>query len=310
MSSPIQVTRTDPIYFNVSLEEFNLDYCLDSAQCFSWNRINFNGGLAWKGVLNESEVVVRQLPDALQVYGDATAGNIARFFSLDSREFRFADVIKSLVIESENDEVLVTALNAFPGLRILRQPAWETIACFISSQNSNVAMIRERVNLLAAKFGNRVGNSYIFPSPSIVASASLSDLLTCKMGYRAPFLKEAAELITRGDFDISELQRMSFEKARQALLELPGVGPKVADCVCLFGLGHLNSFPVDTHVFQVLNEFYNAELRNLQGDKRSLSYDDLASFGSRKFGAYCGYGQQYLFHLHRVAKHKLENIYQ
>ena len=313
MQGIASLTVTEPTFsIDVSFNDFNLNHTLGSAQSFTWTKIDSTEFPTWHGAINGKFVMALQQPTSVNFYTEVSKADIVKYFSFDDGKFKFSDVMKSLVIESEHDEVLLAALEAFPGLRILRQAPWETIASFICSQNSNVAMIRERVKLLCEKFsGVNVAPSHgnyehlVFPSPQQIAFASLEDLLACKMGYRAAYLKQSAELIASGQFDLTKLKKMNYSDSRNYLLSLPGVGPKVADCICLFSLGHTNAFPIDTHVFQILNDFYNSELRNLQGDKRNLSYDDLALFSNKKFGQYCGYAQQYLFHLHRVARYKL-----
>ncbi|MDP3742345.1 MAG: DNA glycosylase [Candidatus Micrarchaeota archaeon] len=313
--STLQIVKNncDVVEFPLSFQEFNLDYTLESAQCFTWNKIDLKNTKAWQGIIQGTSVTAIQHPDHLAVYSDLPREKIAQYFSLDTAGFSLGNVLKSLVIESENDEVLLTALKQFPGLRILRQDVWETIASFICSQNSSVEMIQQRVNLLSQRFGTKLkGNAsggFAFPPSIAIATASEEDLQACKLGYRVPYLKNSAMLIANSEFSLEELKKMRFEEARQYLMSLPGVGPKVADCICLFSLGHLNAFPVDTHVFKLLADFYAEDLKNLQGNRKNMRYDDLTAFASHKFGDYCGYGQQYLFHLHRVARTKLENFY-
>ena len=299
------LTLTEPAFsIDVSLNDFNLGHTLGSAQCFTWKQLPLDSDefSAWTGFIKNKKVTVLQRPEVLEVFTDLPKSDVEYFFSLDSQDFAFQDVLKSLVIESEHDETLLSAIQMFSGLRLLRQDVWETIACFISSQNSNVDMIGQRVNLLCEKFGEKIQSGYLFPLPSAIANASLDDLNACKMGYRSSYLKDSASMIASGEFSLVELQKMDFQSARAYLLTLPGVGPKVADCICLFSLNHLSAFPVDTHVFQILNDFYEVELRHLQGNRKNLRYEDVVLFANKKFGNYCGYAQQYLFHLHRVAK--------
>ena len=316
--STLQITKNgcDVVEFPVSLQEFNLDYTLESAQSFTWNKLDLKNVKAWQSIIDGTSVTAIQHPDQLVVYSELPREKIVHYFSLDSKTFSLGNVLKSLAIESENDEVLLTALKQFPGLRILRQDVWETIAGFICSQNSSVEMIRERINLISQRFGTKIkssgggsGSGFGFPPSIAIATASEEDLIACKLGYRAPYLKNTAMLIANDEFDLEELKKMPFQQARAYLMTLPGVGPKVADCICLFSLGHLNAFPVDTHVFKLLTDFYAEDLQNLRGNRKNIRYDDLTAFASHKFGDYCGYAQQHLFHLHRVARTKLENFY-
>ncbi len=162
---------------------------------------------------------------------------------------------------SEEDEYLKQAALSGWGIRILRQELWEMIITFIISQQNNIPRIKRCVRLLCERYGeimhNFRGETYFaFPEPEALASAELDELLACNLGYRARYVKETAQMVMEGLVSLDSLCQMKHEEAKKELLKLCGVGVKVAECVCLFALHHVDAFPVDTHIAQVLELHY------------------------------------------------------
>lgn len=161
----------------------------------------------------------------------------------------------------EEDPYLIQAARMGWGIRILRQDLWETIVTFIISQQNNIPRIRRCVRSLCERYGreqaNFRGESYhAFPGPKELAGAKLEELKACNLGYRARYILESARMAAEGRFSLEELQSMGYEEAKDTLLKLCGVGVKVAECVCLFALHHIDAFPVDTHIAQALAAHY------------------------------------------------------
>ena len=177
------------------------------------------------------------------------------------------------------------AVDALPGLRVLNQPPWEALVSFITSANNNVGRIRKLVNGLM----DRVGQG-MFPSPQCLAETPETILREIGVGYRAPYLIATARRVAEG-FPLNELSTRSYEEAHALLLELPGVGDKVADCVQLFSTGHANAFPVDVWVDRLMREWFHVQART----KRQVRQAAL-----EMFGANAGLIQQYLFHCARM----------
>lgn len=147
------------------------------------------------------------------------------------------------------------------GIRILRQDLWEMTATFILSQQNNIPRIRRCVRLICEKYGekriNFRGEEYFsFPSPEALAGADLEGLKACNLGYRARYIQETAAAAAEGKISLDALKRMDYEEAKKELMKLCGIGKKVADCICLFALHHVEAFPVDTHVSQLLAAHY------------------------------------------------------
>lgn len=161
----------------------------------------------------------------------------------------------------EADSYLKGAAEFGRGIRILRQDVWEMIITFILSQQNNIPRIKSLIRTLCARYGEKResedGKLYnTFPCAESLASASEEELRELKLGYRSKYICKTAKMVARGAFDLPHLSKMSYENARDELMKLPGIGGKVADCICLFALHHMDAFPVDTHIRQALDAQY------------------------------------------------------
>lgn len=147
------------------------------------------------------------------------------------------------------------------GIRILKQDLWEMIITFIISQQNNIPRIRRCIRLLSEKYGaarqDAGGENYFaFPTARALAGARPEDLSACNLGYRGKYILKTAQMVADGEFDLQALYRLPYEEAKKELMKLYGVGIKVAECVCLFALHHVEAFPVDTHITQMLKAHY------------------------------------------------------
>jgi len=194
-----------------------------------------------------------------------------------------------------SDAHLARCIAAFPGLRILRQPFGETLLGFLCSATKQIVQIKQMVALLAerhgtplcrAAFGDAALQLNRLPTWSELALIPEKDLRTCLLGFRARFIAETATFLARHPGWLDETEALPYAAAKLRLMELPGVGEKVADCVLLFGAGRLEAFPVDTWVLKSLARCYG-----LDGWKPA----QVAHFGRAHFGPLAGLAQQYLF---------------
>ncbi len=159
------------------------------------------------------------------------------------------------------DAYLGRAAGLAGGVRILRQPLWEMIVSFLISQQNNITRIRRCIENICEAYGKPMedgtGTRYFsFPEPEALAGLEEDALKACNLGYRSKYVVRAAKCVAEGSFDPEGIRELPYEKAKEALLKLFGVGTKVADCICLFGLHHLEAFPVDTHISQALERHY------------------------------------------------------
>ncbi len=193
------------------------------------------------------------------------------------------------------DPVLAPALAAHEGLRILRQEPWETTAAFLVSANNNVLRIEGILRALARRgdaLGSPWGERHAFPDAATVARLPESRLRALGLGYRAPFLRATARLVASGDVDLDSLVGAPLPEVREALLALPGVGPKVADCIALFALEAGGAFPVDRWVLRAVSEAFFAG--------REVKPREAEAFARARWGDDAGLAQQFLFHAVRT----------
>lgn len=181
------------------------------------------------------------------------------------------------------DRYLLNAAAFGFGIRILRQDLWEMIVSFLISQQNNIVRIRRCIQNICEAYGEERaapdGTKYHgFPTPEALAVLEDDDLKLCNLGYRSKYVVRAAKSVVSGEIDLDKIRQMNYKKTREELLKLFGVGEKVADCICLFGLHHLQAFPVDTHINQALNAHY----------KRG--------FPKRRYHGFQGVMQQYIFY--------------
>ena len=210
--------------------------------------------------------------------------------------FRLDDDLPAIYAQLCRDERLAAAVERHWGLRILRQDPWECLIAFICSQNSNIPRIAGMQETLANTLGGTASLGSLtrrtFPTPEALASAGEARLRELGLGYRARYVAATAETVAAGGLDLLALRDAPYEDAKAALVALPGVGEKVADCVLVFALEQMDAVPIDRWVRRALEEWY------LDGQR--LSYRDLWAWTREAFGPYAGYAQQYLFFRRRA----------
>jgi N-glycosylase/DNA lyase len=196
------------------------------------------------------------------------------------------------------DEPMRNAVAQCRGLRLLRQDPWECLASFICSSSKQIVQIQQIIALLCRRYGSALPvlegaePAWSFPDAARLSSVSETELRECKLGFRAPYLAGTAARIAAGEVDLSQLARLPLAEAREALLALPGVGVKIADCVLLFAYGFAEAFPLDVWVMRAL--------RRLYFPRRGAKIHRLRHFSQTHFGPQAGYAQQYLFHYMRT----------
>jgi N-glycosylase/DNA lyase len=186
------------------------------------------------------------------------------------------------------DPVLRRILPHTTGIAIMRQDPWECLVSFVISAFNNIPKIRLSVEHLCRRFGEPLpAGGYAFPTAARLADARLPALRACVLGYRAPYVRGVARAVADQKAAPSRLTTVPYEEAREALLALPGVGEKVADCVLLFSLGHTEAFPVDVWVQRGVQEAYFRGRRRTPGA--------IGEWARDRFGPLAGYANQHLF---------------
>ena len=265
---------------SLSCPNFNLGHTLDSGQFF---RYSLHEG--WHYLVTRGKVFrVRQQGGKLEFEG-ASARFVMHFFGLDEN---YAAITRAL----QKDPLLAAAIRRYPGLRIINQDPWECTVGFLCSQFSNIKKIKGNLECIAQKFGRETHfkgrKFYAFPSPGKVNNAA--KLKSCAVGFRAKYILGVNARVNDAYF--TKLRTLPYEKAKEQLMELPGIGEKVADCICLFSLGFTGAFPVDVWMERALKETY------FKG--RKIPLRKMAGFGREKWGVLAGYAQQYLYHWQRL----------
>lgn len=274
--------------------DYNLATTLGCGQAFRWELRNDR----WLGVVDARWVELRQA--GKQIFA-RTAEPQTGWRWLENYLQLQLD-LAAVLATFPDDEPMHRAVLACRGLRLLRQPTWECLASFILSSTKQIVQIRQIVGELSARHGTPVrvpeteSPAFAFPTAEQIAALNERELRACKMGFRAPYLLGAARAVANGQLNLTALPEFSLAEARGQLLNLPGVGPKIADCVLLFACGFPTAFPVDVWVMKALRQSY---FRN-----RPVNLVRLRSFSATHFGPYGGYAQQYLFHSLRLSEGK------
>ena len=198
--------------------------------------------------------------------------------------------------ELSKDPILEEAIKFGEGIRILNQEPFETIISFIISANNQIPRIRKSIELISQNYGQVIGTYngkeyFLFPNAEILANVDEKELEEkSKVGYRAKYIKNTAKMINEKEIDIHQLTSLSTKEAKEILMKLPGVGPKVSDCVLLFAFNKNDAFPVDVWVKRVMEYFYL---------KKDTKLKDISKYAYEKFGDLSGFAQQYLFYYAR-----------
>ncbi len=260
---------------------FDLPLTVECGQLFHWEK----EGQGYVGTIDGEAAFVEQSGDALLVTG-LDPEKARRYFALDHP-------LPEIYATFPDDPAMTTALDYCRGLRIVRQPAWECLATFITSAMKQVAHISQMSHAIRRRFGTRVqlGDRELFtyPSPAELAAATEAELRECRLGFRAKNLLSSARMIATGAVDLDAVAGLNDDAARAELCRLPGVGEKVANCALLFGFGRLAAFPIDVWIERVLRSIYFVR-------KRKVTTKRLRAFSAAHFGPFGGYAQQYLFH--------------
>ena len=270
--------------------DYDLAATLTSGQAFRWEARD--GG--WTGVVRGRWLKLQQRGQS--ILAETSVPQTDWRWLADY--LQIALTLDDLLATFPDDPPMRAAIRACRGLRLLRQDPWECLASFILSSTKQIVQVRQIVATLCERYGTPVAApvgeppAFAFPTATGLADLTEVQLRACKMGFRAPYLRATARWIAEGKIDLEKLRRLDLAEARTRLLALPGVGPKIADCVLLFACGFPTAFPLDVWVLRALSELY------FHGKR--LTAAKLRTFSETHFGPHAGYAQQYLFHFIRT----------
>ena len=268
---------------SIEVVNFNLKETLDSGQFFLYYLID-----DFFYIINGQNVFKVKQEDNFLFYDNITEDDLIYFFSLD---VDYDEIYK----EFEYDEYLKYALKEYRGLRIMRQDFWQCIVSFVCSSCANIDKIKKNLRLICEFFGEKViyDGQIFYTFPKVGSLNDYDKLIDAKTGYRASFLYDINRVCKEDDNLLDFIESLDYEDAKKQLMNFSGIGPKVADCICLFALRHLEAFPIDTWIRKVVENLYLKKKSNVL---------EMESFARDYFGDNIGIKQQYLFHFIRNQK--------
>jgi N-glycosylase/DNA lyase len=275
----------------IPARDYNLALTLDSGQVFRWVR-KPDG---WEGVVGHRWVRLEQQPQLIHAVTVGPPDDWSWLHHYLQTQVSIRHILASF---PPDDPHLRAATDACRGLRVLRQDPWECLAAFILSSTKQITQIHQIIGLLCQRFGQPVPTPHgqpparAFPAPAILAALTEADIRACKAGFRSFPLWNAARRIADGSLDLDQLGALPTPMARERLMELRGVGEKIANCVLLFAYGKPDAFPVDVWIQRALRRLYFPSSHPKPAELRR--------FIDTHFGPQAGYAQQYLFHYMRV----------
>ena len=252
------------------VECLDLDLTLDCGQAFRWER---NSDGSYSGVAGGHFLNIAK------ENGDLIFKNTSpeEFNDFWVDYFDLNKDYKGICEKLKEDELLSSTIDEYYGIRILNQEPWEALCSFVISQQNNIKRIKLIINRLCTAYGDDLQNGYFtFPSAERLSTLSVEDFEAIGAGYRAKYLEKLAKDVACGNIDLQKIKSLSLDEARKALLEIYGVGIKVANCALLFGFGFYSAFPVDVWMKRVMEYYPNGLPECFNGIE--------------------GIAQQYLFH--------------
>ena len=271
----MEITK-DNNSISVFNKDFNIQEILDCGQVFSYKKLSAKEYV----VVSLDKVANIKIGDEKTVINTKFVDYFYNYFDLDTD---YEEIKKEIcTLQSDFDKFFCGGNS----IRILRQDAYQTIISFIVSANNNIKRIKKILFAISQKFGQKLSDDlFSFPTAKQLMSATEEDFKKLGAGYRSAYLVDTIKMLQTQDFDIEKLKQLDTKSLKQRLLQLKGVGNKVADCILLFGFARTDVFPVDTWIRKAYSFFCNKK----RNDKQISEYFvDL-------FKNCSGYAQQYIF---------------
>lgn len=283
-------------YIIKNCNTFELKDIFECGQCFRFNKQEDE---SYTGVVGNNVINVKKIDNEIHIKSvgqDNLEELVVNYFDLNRDYEQIKDKLSKI------DENMQKSISYGKGIRILNQDLWETIISFIISANNNIPRIKGIIDRMSERYGKKIifegKEYYTFPTIDELSKASVEDLRALGLGFRDVRVYETTKMIKNKEVDLEQLKNeKDFNKVRNTLLTLPGVGPKVADCILLFStLKRWEAFPIDVWVRRVMNELY---IKN--PDETKVKKEEIEKIAYEKFGNLAGIAQQYLFYWKREA---------
>lgn len=308
------MTRTeDASCYLRSLNSLNPEITVNSGQMFLWE--NYKN--SWYGVY-KSHILKFSLDhknSSKGTYDHLYFDSLPELDNWQQLVFRLDDDVNYISSCLTNDNMISQLFKKYSGLWLMRQDPFQCMISFACSSNTNIPMIRRMLKNLCRKFGIKreidEKKFFTFPTTKSLAKASINELCSCGIGYRAKTIKSLTEKIIIGTLNIEELSRCKYDEAKEKLLGIYGIGNKLADCILLFSLEKTEAFPIDVWIARSIYSYYRALLNqesfklDIKSTKLSPNkYNLLSKIMRQHFGKYAGYAQQYLYYHMRCSANK------
>ena len=283
-------------YIIKNCNTFELKDIFECGQCFRFNKQEDE---SYTGIVGNNVINVKKVDNEIHIKSvgqDNLEELVTDYFDLNRDYEQIKDKLSKI------DENMQKSISYGKGIRILNQDLWETIISFIISANNNIPRIKGIIDRMSERYGRKIifegKDYYTFPTVEELSKASVEDLRALGLGFRDVRVYETTRMIKNKEVDLEQLKNeKDFNKVRNTLLTLPGVGPKVADCILLFStLKRWEAFPIDVWVRRVMNELY---IKN--PDETKVKKEEIEKIAYEKFGNLAGIAQQYLFYWKREA---------
>lgn len=270
-----------------NIKDFNPVHIFECGQSFRWIRQEDG---SYTGVARGRVVNMKYDAGALLIQNS----NLQDFKDIWYDYLDLGTDYSEIKARLDKDDMMHEAIKFGYGIRLLRQELWETLISFIISANNRIPRIMKTVGVISKVYGDELqfdGQSYYsFPGVEKLSGSSVEELDVCRGGFRCKYIIQSSRMIGEGKVNLKELAGMSTDQARDELMKLPGVGPKVADCVLLFSGTKQDVFPIDVWIKRVMEELYF---------KREATLREIQEFAADYFGELTGIAQQYLFYYAR-----------
>lgn len=290
----MKITETKQGLLLEDVPHFDARHIFECGQCFRWKR---EADGSYTGVAHGRVLNVKSDYDTSTVVLKNT--NSADFENIWYHYFDLGRDYGAIKKALSEDKTLKEAVSYGRGIRILNQDPWELTLSFIISSNNNIPRITKSIGVLSELFGQPMdyegSRYYSFPTLEELKNAQESQIDLCRMGYRCKYIHQTIQMLKGGELDLSSISRLDTAEARQGLLKLSGVGPKVADCILLFSMQKHEVYPTDVWVKRVTEHFYL---------HKEVPLKKIQEFAKEKFGPLAGFAQQYLFYYARDQKIK------